>query len=398
LREVNPFSFYAKKPYLSKFTHHTRERALKLGFLVNPIAGMGGKVGLKGTDGVSDKAIDMGAKPIAPERGVEFLEKLKELGLYQKTELITCPAVMGEEETHFTGLKADILPMRLGSKTTAEDTKQAVRLMAERKVDLILFVGGDGTARDILDALADLPILVLGIPAGVKMYSGIFAINPTDAAYILEAFLKKETQTQDFEIMDADETAIRSDRFNIRLHGFLKGPFLPMRIQGSKQVSPETVDEHDNQVAVARFAMEEMNPKATYILGPGTTIKCLADLLGVEKTILGVDVYSQGKLLKDVNEERILNEITDWQNTWIIVSPIGRQGMLFGRGNQQISPKIIRLVGKEKIIVLVTKGKIRSIEESVLRVDTGDAEVDKMLKGYIRVATDYREWRLLQVR
>ena len=398
MREVNPFSFYAKKPYLSKFTHHTRERALKLGFLVNPIAGMGGKVGLKGTDGVSDKAIDMGAKPIAPERGVEFLEKLKELGLYQKTELITCPAVMGEEETHFTGLKADILPMRLGSKTTAEDTKQAVRLMAERKVDLILFVGGDGTARDILDALADLPILVLGIPAGVKMYSGIFAINPTDAAYILEAFLKKETQTQDFEIMDADETAIRSDRFNIRLHGFLKGPFLPMRIRGSKQVSPETVDEHENQVAVARFVMEEMNPKATYILGPGTTIKCLADLLGVEKTILGVDIYSQGKLLKDVNEERILNEITDWQNTWIIVSPIGRQGMLFGRGNQQISPKIIRLVGKEKIIVLVTKGKIRSIEESVLRVDTGDAEVDKMLKGYIRVATDYREWRLLQVR
>ena len=365
---------------------------------MNPIAGMGGKVGLKGTDGVSDKAIDMGAKPIAPERGVEFLEKLKELGLYQKTELITCPAVMGEEETHFTGLKADILPMRLGSKTTAEDTKQAVRLMAERKVDLILFVGGDGTARDILDALADLPILVLGIPAGVKMYSGIFAINPTDAAYILEAFLKKETQTQDFEIMDADETAIRSDRFNIRLHGFLKGPFLPMRIRGSKQVSPETVDEHENQVAVARFVMEEMNPKATYILGPGTTIKCLADLLGVEKTILGVDIYSQGKLLKDVNEERILNEITDWQNTWIIVSPIGRQGMLFGRGNQQISPKIIRLVGKEKIIVLVTKGKIRSIEESVLRVDTGDAEVDKMLKGYIRVATDYREWRLLQVR
>ena len=371
---------------------------MKLGFLVNPIAGMGGKVGLKGTDGVSEKALEMGAKPVASERGVEFLEKFKELGLHQKVELITCPAAMGEEAIHFVGLKADILPIRLKAETTAEDTKQAVKLMAERKVDLILFVGGDGTARDILDALTDLSIPVLGIPSGVKMYSGIFATSPADAAYIVEAFLKEETQTQDFEIMDADETAIRSDRFNIRLYGFLRGPFLSMRIQGSKQVSPETVDEHDNQVAVARFVMEEMNPKATYILGPGTTLKCLADLLGVEKTILGVDIYSQGRLLKDVNEERMLKEIADWQNMWIIVSPIGRQGMLFGRGNQQISPKIIRLVGKEKIIVLATRGKIRSIEESVLRVDTGDAKVDKMLKGYIRVATDYREWRLLQVK
>jgi len=340
---------------------------VKLGFLVNPVAGMGGKVGLKGTDGVFKKAVKLGAKPVAPERGTEFLKKLKELGLNQKIQLVTCPAVMGEEETRSASLDADILPMKIKPETTAEDTKKAVKLMAERKVDLILFVGGDGTAKDILDALrSPNSTPVLGIPAGVKMYSGIFAINPADAAYIVEAFLKKETQIVDLEIMDADETAIRNDRFNIQLYGFLKGPFLPMRIQGSKQVSPETLDEHENQLAVARFITEEMNPQATYILGPGTTVKCVADLLGVEKTLLGVDIYHKGKVVKDVNEEKILKEIRDWQNTWIIVSPIGRQGILFGRGNQQISPKIIKLVGREKIIVLATKSKIRSIEDGVL--------------------------------
>lgn len=371
---------------------------MKVGFLVNPVAGMGGKVGLKGTDGVFKEAVEMGAKPIAPQRGIEFLRKLKERGITQRIQLITCPSIMGEEETSSVSLDAYILPMKIEAETTAEDTKKAVRLLVDQQVDLVLFVGGDGTARDVLDAFSEVdPIPVLGIPSGVKMYSGVFAINPSDAAFTVEAFLRKETQLTDFEIMDADETAIRSDRFNIRLYGFLKGPFLPARVQGSKQVSPETVDEHENQVAVARFIVEEISPDATYILGPGTTIKCVADLLGVKKTLLGVDIYCRGRIVNDVNEKRILNEVDDWRNVWIVVSPIGRQGILFGRGNQQISPNIIRLVGKEKIMVLATKSKIRSIEEGVLRVDTADAEVDRMLRGYIRVATDYREWRLLPI-
>lgn len=370
-----------------------------MGFLVNPIAGMGGKIGLKGTDNVLEKALEMGARPIAPERGVEFLEKLKQLGLDRRIRLITCPAAMGEEETLSVGLDVDTIQMKLETKTTAEDTKHAVWSMVKHKVDLILFVGGDGTARDILDALSDSnPTPVLGIPSGVKMYSGIFSPNPSDAAYIVEAFLKEATQLVDFEIMDIDEEVIRNDRFNIRIYGFLKGPFLPMHIQGSKQLSPESLDEHENQAAVARFIVEEMKPKATFILGPGTTVKRVANLLGVKKTLLGVDIYRKNTLIKDVNEQEMLKEIDDWQNTWIIVSPIGRQGILFGRGNQQISPEIIRLVGKEKIMVLATKSKIRSIDESVLRVDTGNAEVDRMLSGYIRVATDYREWRILQIR
>ncbi|MFQ6065115.1 MAG: ATP-NAD kinase family protein, partial [Candidatus Bathyarchaeia archaeon] len=165
-----------------------------------------------------------------------------------------------------------------------------------------------------------------------------------------------------------------------------------------KQLSPETLDEHENQMAIARFIVEEMDSKGTYILGPGTTIKCVADLLGVEKTLLGVDIYRNGSVAKDVNEKRIMEEIKDFQNTWIILSPIGRQGILLGRGNQQISPEIIRKVGKERIIVAATKNKLQSIEGNVLRVDTGDPEVDKLLRAYVKVVTDYREWRLTPVR
>jgi predicted polyphosphate/ATP-dependent NAD kinase len=371
---------------------------LKIGFIVNPIAGMGGKVGLKGTDGVSKKAVAMGAEPIAPERAVEFLKKLSQLHVKPPIKILTCPHAMGEAEVKSAGLSAEVLEMHLKSETTAEDTKLAVKLTLTSKVDLIVFVGGDGTARDILDAMKGLSETpVLGIPSGVKMYSGIFAVNPLDAAEVVEAFAKETTEIMDFEIIDVDETAVRSDRFSMRLYGLLKGPSIPMRIQGSKQISPETADEYENQTAIARFIIEEMNPKGTYILGPGTTIKRLADLLGVEKTLLGIDIYKNGTVIKDVNEKKILQEIKDWHNAWIILSPIGRQGMLLGRGNQQISPEIIKRVGKPKIIVGATKSKIRGIEGGTLRVDTGDLKVDTSLRGYMKVATDYREWRVMRV-
>ncbi|MDH5449653.1 MAG: ATP-NAD kinase family protein [Candidatus Bathyarchaeota archaeon] len=372
---------------------------MKIGFIVNPIAGMGGRVGLKGTDNLLERAIEMGAKPVAPSRAVEFLSKLKTLASKPITPMITCPGTMGEDETKTATFPAIILPMRQKSKTSAEDTKSAVkRVIREEKVDLIVFVGGDGTAKDILDAMQDVGMVpVLGVPSGVKMYSGIFAVNPSVAAEVVKAFSEGATQLMDFEIMDADENAIRRDRFSVRLYGFLKGPFVPMRLQGSKQVSPETVDEHENQMAVARFIVENMDPDGTYILGPGTTVKCVADLLGVEKTLLGVDIYRDKTLMKDVNEKKIIQEVTDCQNTWIIISPIGRQGMLFGRGNQQITPEIIRKVGKERIVVAATTNKIQSIEEGILRVDTGDPETDNLLKGYLKVVTDYKEWRIMKV-
>lgn len=371
---------------------------MTIGFVVNPIAGMGGRIGLKGTDNVLRKALAMGATPVSPKKAVEFLKRLKELGLTERIKLLTCSGLMGENEVKSAGLKAEILSIPIGTSTSAEDTKRAIKLMRDNNVGLIVFVGGDGTARDVFDAFeGKTSIAVMGVPSGVKMYSGIFAASINDAADVVQSFLEGETQIADFEVVDVDEDAIRSDRFSTRLYGFLKGPFVPMRVLGSKQISPETLDEHENQKAVARFIVEEMMPEATYILGPGTTIKWVADLLGVEKTLLGVDIYQGGKIVKDVNEQMILHGVKDWNNTWIVLSPIGRQGMLLGRGNQEISPEVVRRVGKEHIIVAATRSKIQGIEGNVLRIETGDTRVDKMLRGYIKVAIDYREWRLVQV-
>lgn len=371
---------------------------MKIGFLVNPIAGMGGRVGLKGTNHASKDAAALGAKPMAPARATDFLRRLIELELTNQIDLTTCPGTMGRDEIRKAGLKAGVLPMQHRKETTADDTKSAAKLMAQRKLDLIVFVGGDGTARDILNALrgVDQPP-VLGVPSGVKMYSGVFAASPRDAADVVGDFLEGSTQIMDFEVMDVDEEAIRQDRFKVSLYGFLKGPFVPTRLLGSKQISPETVDEHENQMAVARFIVEEMKPDATYILGPGTTMKCIADLLGVEKTLLGVDLYLDKKIVRDVNEQKLFNIIEDWNSAWIVLSPIGRQGMLLGRGNQQISPEVIKRVGRDHIVVAATRSKIQGIDGSVLRVDTGDPHVDKMLKGYIKVAIDYREWRLMEI-
>ncbi len=371
---------------------------MRIGFLVNPIAGMGGRVGLKGTDHVSADAITLGAKPVSPIRATEFLKKLRQFELASKIEFITCPVVMGQNEMRTVGFEPEILSMSVAAQTSAEDTKTAVRLMIKKGVELIVFVGGDGTAKDVYDAVnGKSKILVLGVPSGVKMYSGVFAASVLDAAEVVQAFVNGEAQVADFEIVDADEDAIRGDRFSTKLYGFIKGPFVSVRFLGSKHVTPETLDEHENQKAVARFIVEEMKPEDTYILGPGSTVKCVADLLGVEKTLLGVDICRNKDLVKDVNEERILRDVKHWKNAWLVLSPIGRQGILLGRGNQQIGPEVIRRIGKKHIIVGATRNKIQGIDGGVLRVDTGDAQVDKVLRGYIRVAIDYREWRLLRI-
>ena len=172
---------------------------------------------------------------------------------------------------------------------------------------------------------------------------------------------------------------------------------MAIRFQGTKQASPETSDEQEAQEAIARYVVEEMDHDGIYILGPGTTVKTVTDLLNVKKTTLGVDVYKQGSIYNDVNEERILTLVDDFSKVWIIVSPIGHQGILFGRGNQQISPGIIERVGKDQIMVISTPSKLKGIVGETLRVDTGNLEVDKMLRGYIRVITDYNEMRLIKI-
>jgi predicted polyphosphate/ATP-dependent NAD kinase len=222
-------------------------KTVKIGFIVNPIAGMGGRVGLKGTDNVVKEAIKRGAEPIAPKRAVEFLQKLKQSINARSLDVLTCPGIMGEYEAKTASFPVKILDMKIQNKTTAKDTKAAVKLLSALKANLIVFVGGDGTAKDVFDAIQDSDVVpVLGVPAGVKIYSGVFAVNPADAADVVSAFVEKQAEIEEFEVMDADENAIRNNTFTVKLHGFLKTPFVPMYVQGSKQISPETTDEKDN--------------------------------------------------------------------------------------------------------------------------------------------------------
>lgn len=368
----------------------------KLGFIVNPIAGMGGRVGLKGTDGdeILKKAIELGAKPVAPERAKRFLEILKSYNL--SFELVSYPKLMGEYEAIEAGFKPIVIG-EIQDKTTAEDTVRAAKHMYSLGVDLIVFCGGDGTARDIYRSV-DMSVPVLGIPAGVKMYSSVFALNVEDAARIVSEFLLHGTPLKHAEVMDVDEEAFRSNRLSIKLYGCLLIPYVHGYVQGAKSPTMAVDSELENQRAIARYVVESMDPNALYILGPGTTVKAITDILGLEKTLLGVDLMFNFKLLaKDVSEMDILRVLNSgfFSKAYIIISPIGGQGFIFGRGNQQISSEVIKRVGLSNIIIIATKSKISSLSE--LHVDTGDSELDNKLRGYRRVIVDYREEKILKV-
>ncbi|MFW9845790.1 MAG: ATP-NAD kinase family protein, partial [Candidatus Thorarchaeota archaeon] len=330
---------------------------------------------------------------------LDALLQVQQVGPIDLT-LMTCPDVMGEQVVRESGLPFAVADVALAPETGPADTRNCVLALYQAGVRLLVFVGGDGTARDILDAINENDLddlLLLGVPSGVKMYSGIFVINPRDAADVVRLVAQGTATSTDFEIMDADEDAIREDRFIIKLYGYVKGPAVPTRFQGAKQASPETTDEHEAQEAIARYVTESMESDAWYILGPGTTVRSVTDMLGVKKTTLGVDLLTDGVVHNDVNEVEILDLVKSFERAWIVVSPIGHQGMLFGRGNQQISPKIIERVGKERILVISTPAKLRGIDGGVLRVDTGDESIDETLRGYIRVITDYNEIRLVKV-
>jgi len=366
-----------------------------IGFIVNPIAGMGGRVGLKGTDGEAYiLALKKGAKPVAPRRALEFLNSLT----ISNIEFYVAPGPMGEDiilKSKYGRSKFKVVGSLKSKHTTAEDTKRVASEMVKEGISLLVFVGGDGTARDVLDAV-DLKVPVLGVPSGVKMYSAVFAVNPKAAARIVEAYVKGYTMEVLAEVMDIDEDAYRRNELKIQLYGYMRVPVISGLVQSCKEPSINIADEEENRIAIARRIIEEMEPDTLYILGPGTTVKTICDMLGLNKTLLGVDAIYNGVLVgRDLDEKGLLELLKKYPKAKIIVSPIGGQGFIFGRGNQQISPKVIRLVGRSNIIVIATHRKMRSLE--TLRVDTGDEEVDRMLRGYIRVIVDYNEDLVVKV-
>jgi predicted polyphosphate/ATP-dependent NAD kinase len=366
----------------------------KVGFLINPIAGMGGAVGLKGTDGRKTlrEAVRKGAKPVSPERGLRFLEEVQRRD--KRVEFLTAPGNMGENIAGRLKLQHDIIG-RIKTPTTSEDTIRISRLMKRQKAELIVFCGGDGTARDVLEG-AGHGAPVLGVPAGVKIYSSVFAINPVAAAESTVAFLEGQVPERLGEVVDVDEVAFRKNRLSVKLFGYLTTPDSGPLMQGSKSTTASSEDVDLD--AIAEHFAEHIDRDSTYVLGPGSTVERIAERLGVKKTLLGVDVAKgDGTILgRDTDETGLLSLVRKGPAK-IIISPIGGQGFLFGRGNQQISPNVIRRVGTHNIIVVASRRKIEALHPRRLLTDSGDDEIDRRLRGYVRVITGYKEEMVVKV-
>jgi predicted polyphosphate/ATP-dependent NAD kinase len=360
----------------------------KLGLIVNPVAGIGGQVGLKGSDGaeIQRKAQELGAVPQAAKRARQALEQLKPV---RGLEIVTYPGEMGEDAARACGLEPRVIGSIIPGATTARDTRTAAREMLRLGVDLLLFAGGDGTARDIYTAVGE-ELPALGIPAGVKIHSAVFATNPSSAGSLAALYLQGRTSSErEAEVMDIDEEAFRRGRLSARLYGYLKIPFRAGLVQNLKMGSS------GGQAAVGPIAediVEEMQDDCLYIIGPGTTTRAIATALELDKTLLGVDVVLNRELLAiDVNETQLLGLLDGRREAKIVVTPIGGQGYIFGRGNQQLSPRVIEQVGRDNVLVVSTKEKLYSLGTQPLLVDTGDPAVDELLSGYVTVVTGYRE-------
>jgi len=351
----------------------------RIGVVVNPVAGMGGRVGLKGTDGKVAEARERGAEPRAPDRAIEALDALTDRG--DAVELLAAGGRMGADEAAAAGLDPEVVSDP-PAETSAADTREAVRAFLDRGVDLVLFAGGDGTAVDVAETLdergSDVPML--GIPAGVKVYSSTFGVSPRDAGRIAATFEDVAAR----EINDIDEDAYRGGEVETELQAVRPVPVADA-VQSSKQLGGGSVE------GLAAGVAADVDPEATYVLGPGSTVGAVKEALGFDGSPLGVDVWRDGEVLvRDATADDILESLGD--HNVVVVSPIGGQGFVFGRGNDQISPAVIR---RSDVEVVASKAKLDTV--GVLRVDTGDEGVDESLRGWRKVRVGRVERRLLQV-
>jgi len=366
-----------------------------VGFLINPVAGMGGSVGLKGTDNLAKEAKKRGAKPIAPLRAKAALKALREVRTSSDPPVLflTASGEMGERVLSECGFEHRVI-YNSQKESTTQDTKTLCQSFLDHNADLIIFCGGDGTARDVASVSSDVPLL--GIPAGVKMHSGVFAISPQAAGDLIAGYLRCGLKVRETEIVDVDEDKYRSGILETKVYGFAKTPYKPALIQERKQIyKSDSEEEFKEQIGI--FASEFMQDGSAYIIGAGTTTAKIAEIMGIEKTLLGVDVVLDGEIIcKDASEEKLLQMLDKVEKAKIIVSPIGAQGFVLGRGSQQISPKVLKRTGVDNLIIVATPHKLR--ETPYLLVDTGDLKLDKTLSGRRQVVTGYRMAQLKDVK
>lgn len=365
----------------------------QVGLIVNPIAGMGGRVGLKGTDGLAEKARALGAPALSPQKAARALDVLATSlagtgRVPGDVRLFVPPGDMGETVAASCGFRMHVLDLPRAAVTNGGDTRRAAGQIRSRGVDLLLFAGGDGTARDICAAVGE-DQTVLGIPAGVKIHSPVFARTPEAAGHLTADFIRGNVRQLCLgDVLDIDEAAYRRGRVRTRLYGCLSLPGSG-RVQARKAGSE--VSETAAQDLIALDYIDAMEKDTVYLIGPGTTTRPVMTRLGLDYSLLGVDVVENRRLVLCDAPEKELLALTRNRPARIFITPIGGQGYLFGRGNHQISPGVIQQTGVENIRVGATMEKIGRLKGQPFLVDTGDPGTDRMFSGYTRVITGYRQ-------
>jgi len=369
------------------------DQSLCLGVLVNPYAGLGGSVALKGSDGEETRkeALRRGAEPQAPGR---MSRALKALCGAKNLTVLTWAGEMGEASCRDAGLLCQVIG-ESAMPSGPQDTRRAAEALKSAGAELILFAGGDGTARDLVDALGQ-GTPVLGVPAGCKMHSAVYAINPEAAGSLLAELASGELVGLELaEVRDIDEDAFREGVVRARHYGELQVPAEARYLQqvkcGGREVEDLVITE------VAAWMADSLEDDTYYLMGSGSTVALVMEQLGLENTLLGVDlVYNHEVVGRDLGARALLEQIGD-APARAVLTVIGGQGHLFGRGNQQFSPELIRHLGKDNIHILASRTKLKTLEGRPLVVDTGDAELDRELCGLWPVITGYEDQVLYRV-
>ncbi len=349
---------------------------LRVGLIVNPIAGLGGAAGLKGSDGHWQEALDRGFEPPAPARAQRFVDAVQE-----DVQWLTLPGAMGVPSLPVLAGPATAL-----GETSADDTKAAARRLAPH-VDILCFVGGDGTAADIANAGIDVPCL--GIPGGVKITSPVFAHDTDEAAWLIDSLLPG-FETIDRDVTDLDEEAYRAGRVDVILKGSLRVPMSPAVQGGKVATSGDTPLE-----PLVEQALRDWDQDALHIVGAGSVMRAIKQNFWGKPTLLGVDAIDGDRIVATDLDARALEAITEGRDVHLWLSIIGGQGMLLGRGTQVLSPAVLKRIGWERIHVVAPPEKLLGLR--ALHIDSGDADFDAAAPKHIRVLSGWNEWRLLRL-
>lgn len=358
---------------------------LRVGLIVNPVAGVGGPAALRGSDGVAEEAMRRGVVPQAAHRAADALRALQPL--VGSLTLLTGSGALGAEAAAAARLPYTVVH-RSGSPTSRADTAALARALASMKPDLLLFAGGDGTACDVAECLGE-SLPVLGIPAGVKMYSGVFATTPQAAGALALQFLRSAARrTRQSEVMDVDESRVGQDGIEPHLFGYMTSPEDARFLQGKKLRS--SPDESVQMQAIAEGVLESMDAESLYLVGPGSTTWALKQRMPGKASVLGVDAYRAGQLVAQDATASDLERLTAAQPAHALVTCIGGQGHIFGRGNQQFSARVLTDLGREHVTVLATPHKLASLKGRPFIADVGDAHAAARMTGFVKVVSGYR--------